>query len=210
MTFKKTEQEIIKAIVKYGGEVKSLAEVINKSQLLESRGIAIIPHSECNWIFLDKNKYEYDAKEPIGYIAELVSLIEYLKVNKYITITPYLGESILVVGRAKSRWYKPGCILVDEEEIIDVDSRINNWYNQRNEQIYWPVECPEKVLALWNTLSYWFTISKELEELVKNDFKSEDQIRFAKQQRLTWISIAVTGVIGLTGLIIAIIGILIR
>ena len=36
MTFKKTEKEIIKAIVKYDGKAKSLAEVFNKSKLLEN------------------------------------------------------------------------------------------------------------------------------------------------------------------------------
>ena len=45
MNFKNTEKEIIKTIVKYGGDVKSLADVINKSHLLENRGIAIIPNN---------------------------------------------------------------------------------------------------------------------------------------------------------------------
>ena len=46
MNFKKTEKEIIKAIVKYGGEVKSLVDVLNESQILEKRGIAILPHND--------------------------------------------------------------------------------------------------------------------------------------------------------------------
>ena len=55
MNFKKTEKEIIKAIVKYGGEVKSLVDVLNRSQLLEKRGIAIVPqNSLINYIFLHK------------------------------------------------------------------------------------------------------------------------------------------------------------
>ena len=78
MTFKKTEKEIIRTIVKYGGEVKSLAGLINKSHLLEKKGIAIIPDTT-NRIFLKKSKYkEHDCKEPLGYIAEIVSLINYL------------------------------------------------------------------------------------------------------------------------------------
>ena len=54
MTFKKTEKEIIKAIVKYGGEVKSLVDVLNESKILEKRGIVIMPHEERCYIFLHK------------------------------------------------------------------------------------------------------------------------------------------------------------
>jgi hypothetical protein len=35
MTFKKSEKEIIKAIVKYGEKDNSMAKVLNKSQLLD-------------------------------------------------------------------------------------------------------------------------------------------------------------------------------
>ena len=63
MTFKKTEKEIIKTIVKYGGDVKSLADVINKSHLLEKRGIAIIPDNK-HIIYLKKSIYQdWDDKE---------------------------------------------------------------------------------------------------------------------------------------------------
>ena len=41
MTFKKTEKEIIKAIVKYGEKEHSMAKGLNKSKLLENRGLVI-------------------------------------------------------------------------------------------------------------------------------------------------------------------------
>ena len=50
MTFKKTEKEIIKAIIKYEGQAKSLAEVLNKSKLLEKKGIGIVQYGGKNII----------------------------------------------------------------------------------------------------------------------------------------------------------------
>ena len=50
-------------------------------------------------------------------------------------------------------------------------------------------------------LTPWFSISQELKDLVKNDFKTEEEIRFRKQQVLTWISIVLATIIGLLGII---------
>jgi hypothetical protein len=47
-----------------------------------------------------------------------------------------------------------------------------------------------------------FSVSQELRELVKHNFKSEEEVRFIKQQRLTWISIATAIAIGLLGIIL--------
>ena len=54
MVFKCTEKEFISALIKYEGKAKSLAEVLNKSKLLEKRGIGIVQNGEKNIIFLKK------------------------------------------------------------------------------------------------------------------------------------------------------------
>lgn len=209
MMFKKTEKEIIKAIVKYGGEVKSLAEVINKSQLLEDRGIVIAFASGRNYVFLDKLKYEWDDNRAQSYISEFISLIQYLIEERFITIINKNERGSLVLGRMKAKWARPDWIAV-EDAMLYVEGSMGEWCDENGEQTYWPNCYSEQQLPVSRFLDCWFSVSQELKKLVKNDFKSEDQIRFAKQQRLTWISIAVTGFIGLAGLIIAIIGILIR
>ena len=38
-------------------------------------------------------------------------------------------------------------------------------------------------------------------DLVKNKFKSDEQRRFAKQQLITWISIGVSALLGILGII---------
>ena len=209
MKFKKTEQEIIKAIVKYGGEVKSLAEVINKSQLLENRGIVIAFASGRNYVFLDKQKYEWDDNRALSYISEFISLIQYLIEERYITILNKNERGTLVLGRKRAKRARPDWIAV-EDAMLNVEGNMGEWRDENGEQTYWPNCYSEQQLPISRYLDCWFSVNQELKNLVKNDFKSEDQIRFVKQQRLTWISIAVTGFIGLAGLIIAIIGLFIR
>lgn len=99
MRFKNTEKEIIRAIVKYDGEVKSLAEVINKSELLEKRGIAFATDGRDGFIFLKKDQYDYQDKEPLGYVTELVSLINMLIEKRYLVIIPLESSPELIIGR---------------------------------------------------------------------------------------------------------------
>lgn len=199
MKFKKTEKEIIEAIVKYDGEVKSLAEVINKSGLLEKRGIAYVTYGGKGTIFLRNDKYDIDDKEPLGYVADLVSLINLLIEKRYIITMPLESGRELVIGRKSSRWFKPELIIVDESELVDVDNMFY-WIDSKRAQIYFPVDCPENVLPVGKTLYSWFTVSQELKDLVENNFKTEEDIRFEKQQWLTWISIGVALIIGLLGI----------
>lgn len=210
MTFKNTEKEIIKAIVKYGDKMNSMAQVINESQLLEKRGIVIAwgAHgTNCSYVFLDKQKYDWEDNKALGYISEMISLIRLLIDNRLITLIPVNSRGSDVIGRRKYQLARPGWIEL-EDAMIDVDSNMGQWIDNLHQQAYWPSCYPEQVLSTSQFLDCWFSVSQELKVLVKNGFKSEEQIRFIKQQRLTWISIAVTGFIGLAGLIIAIISLI--
>ena len=201
MKFKKTEKEIIKSIIKYGNE-KSLADVINKSHLLEKRGIAIVPYHEHNYIFLRKDIYDdwYD-KEALGYIAELLSLVDFLIKKRYIILIPGGYSEALVIGAQDARWHKNETLAVNGNEHICLAERYVNWFDANGNQKYWDCHFEEQQLPISKLLMPWFSISQELKTLVKNDFKSEDEIRFRKQQCLTWISIGVATLIGILGII---------
>lgn len=209
MTFKKTEKEIIKTIVKYGGDVNSLADVINKSHLLEKRGIAIIPNNK-HIIYLKKTMYEdWDDKEALGYIADFVSLINYLIENRYIVTIPFRESIPLVIGKERSE-YGRNCILINGGEgVIIADKEFFNWY-ENNKQAYWPCTVSEEYMPISKTMTSWFTVSQELKDLVKHNFKTEEERRFSKQQWATWISIIIASIIGLSSLIVGVVGILIR
>ena len=210
MTFKKTEKEIIKAIVKYGEKEHSMAKVLNKSKLLENRGLVIAFASNRSYVFSDKQKYEWEDAKAISYISELISLLKYLIANRLITILPINLREVHAVGRHHSKPYRPGYLEVDDA-ILEVDSNRGNWIDKEtNEQTYWPCCYSDKELPISAYLESFFSVSQELKDLVKSDFKTEEQIRFEIQQRLTWISIAVAGAVGLLSLIISVIGLLIR
>lgn len=207
MTFKKTEKEIIKTIVKYGGDVKSLSEVLNKSRLLEKKGIVVAFENNQSYLFFDKQKYNYDDKRPLGYLTELISLLKYLIQNRYITVLPIRERVSLVIGREESRYWKSDSIET-YDAIIRVGPRYD-WIDKKSrDQTYWPESISEKDLPLYEYLNCWFSVSQELKELVKHGFRSEEQVRFNKQQHLAWMSVFVAVAIGIAGLAIGIINLM--
>lgn len=200
MTFKKTEKEILKAIVKNGGEVKSLAEVLNRSKLLERRGIVIVPNSHPNFIFLSKDRYTEDEKEALGYVVELISLIEYLIKERLIVIIPFKTSPVLVVGKEKAEYgNKPGLISINDGKEYVVFKN-DNWaelVSPSGEQTYWIVTCSDEYVALEKILNSWLTVSAELKDLVSHNFRTKDERRYRTQVILAWVSIVVAIGIGL-------------
>ena len=210
MTFKKTEKEIIRAIVKFGEKENSMAMVLNKSKLLEKRGIVIAFASSQNYVFYDKKKYDWEDAKAISYISELISLLKYLITNRLITILPINVRELHVVGRQHSILSRPGYIEVDDA-ILEVDSDMGNWIDiVTHQQTYWPNYYTEKELPISSYLECWFSVSQELKDLVGNDFLTEEQLRFKKQQRLTWISIIVALFIGIASIIMNVIGLFLQ
>ena len=153
-------------------------------------------------VFLRKDLYDdWFHNDGLGYIAELLSLIDTLIKQKYLVMIPFCTEGTLVIGAEESRWLKPEIILVNGNEHICVADRMENWFSATGEQKYWPYKYSERDLPIGNTFNMAFSVSQELRELVKHNFKSEEEVRFIKQQRLTWISIATAIAIGLLGII---------
>ena len=105
-----------------------------------------------------------------------------------------------VIGKRHAKKTAPELISIDKgEEFISLRYRNVNWCDKDDHQIAWPVWLPLEVLPVDKLLMPWFSVSQELRDLVNNDFKTEEEIRFRKQQRLTWISIGVSFFIGLLG-----------
>lgn len=201
MTFKKTEKEILKAIVKYGDGKSSLAEVLHKSKLLEERGIAIINECNQNFVFLDKAKYD-DMFENIafGYIAEMTTLIDLLIKQRYIVMIPYASCYTHCIGVNGFRGIKPDLYVTNDNELICLADRQVDWFDINRQQKCWPFHFTEKEMPLAHFFNCPFSPSEELKDLVKHHFKTEEQRRFSKQQFATWFSIAVAIIIGLLGI----------
>ena len=121
--------------------------------------------------------------------------------NRYIILIPGGYSEALVIGAQDARWHKNETLLVNGNEYICLTERYVNWFDANGNQKYWDCHFDKHTLPISELLMPWFSISQELKTLVKNDFKSEDEIRFRKQQRLTWISIGVAILTGILGII---------
>lgn len=57
MKYKNTEQEIIKALVKYEGKAGTIADALTQSNVLERHGVVIVPKGYEFFAFFDKRLY---------------------------------------------------------------------------------------------------------------------------------------------------------
>ena len=198
MKFKKTEKEIIKAIVKYGDGKCSLAEALDKGKLLEKKGIAIIHENGRNYVFLDMAVHEdWFANDGLGYVAELIALKELLIQNRDLILIPYVHAYSHTIGVNGFNGVKPDVYTTNDNEVICLADRNVNWFDNNRNQKCWPCDYSEKEMPLAQFFNCAYSVSQELKDLVKHDFKSEEERRFTKQQWTTWISIIVAILIAL-------------
>ncbi len=210
MNFKKTEQEYIKAIVKYSDDAKSLADAINKSHLLEKRGWSIAASDDRKYyLFYRQDKYDYEDEQKVrGFLAELLALLYKLYSERLLVAFPSSHNRPLVIGKENVTRYKIDINTVDNgKEYIVFFQMGFGWYDSNNKTLYYWNECTQMVSPLETQLFSAYHVSQDLIDLIKYDFKSEEEIRFRKQQWLTWISLIVATLIGLASLIIGVIGI---
>ena len=201
MQLKKTEKEIIQVLVKYGDKEKTMAEVINRSRLLQNKGIAVVPYNESDYIFMKSDKYDWDSKAGVGYIAEMHSLLDMLIEKRWIVIIPGMCSVPLVLGKESSEWYKMDVIRVSDNEYIKLQYRGMYWLDSNGKQIYFQSEVIDGKWRISCILNQHFLVSQELRSLARNGFKTEEERRFEKQQCLTWVSIVIAIIIGILGVL---------
>lgn len=205
MKFNKTEREIVRSIVKYGDNAESLANAFNKSHLLEKRGWNIVICDDGKYyLFYRQDKFDYEDEQKVrGYLAELLALLDKLYSERLLVAFPSSYNRPLVIGRDKVKRYKIDVNSVNNgEEYIVLHQYGFGWYNKNKEPLYSWCECTGMVSHFEMQLFSAYHVSQDLIELVKNKFRTEEEIRFTKQQWLTWFSIAIALIIGLLGIFI--------
>ena len=60
----------------------------------------------------------------LGYVVELLSLIDTLIKKKYIIMIPFCTDNVLVIGTEDSRWLRPEFISVHGNEFITLVDRM--------------------------------------------------------------------------------------
>lgn len=203
MVFNDSEKEFIRTILKYEEQAKSLADALNKSRFFERKGIGLVQLGGKNILFINKEIYDdYFQNNGLMYFEELLSLLDKLIERRYITIIHSCMNNTLVIGARSAEWYKLDYILANGNELICVAERQENWFDTSGQQKYWPYTYLENELSIGNKFNYAYTVSEELKDLAKHNFKSEEERRFIQQQRLTWISIGIATAIGILGILL--------
>lgn len=200
MTYKKTEKEIIKAIVKYGEKTGTLADVINNSRLFEKRGFAIVRKDGNNIIYLRNDKYSMESEHIVlGYITEFLSLVDTLIQQRHLIMIPCQQSNTFVYGAEQNNWKEMDILFVNKNERISFEYP-KGWFNAKGDQIRYPIYYTDNEINIGNKFNLAFTVSQDLKDLVKHNFKTDEERRFCKQQWATWISIGVALFIGLLGI----------
>lgn len=201
MRFSKTEQKIIKTIVKYREKADSLADMFNKSHLLEKNGWNIVVMDDATYyLFYRIDQFGEDEQKAFGLLAEMLALLDKLYRERLLVAFPSSHNRPLVIGKENVKYYHLDSRIVDNgNEFIVLSQYGFGWYNKDKESLYYWGECTEMVKPLERLFFSAYHVSQDLLDLVHNGFKSEEDIRFRKQQWLTWISIAVALIIGLLG-----------
>lgn len=203
MKFSKEEQKIVKAIVQCENQGGNLALALNFSRLLEKRGIAFVDADCTKTVFLRKDLYPdfFPHNDNVPYVSILLNLIEKLVKNGHIVC----GECYvkpLVIGAIHSEWIKPGVIAVNGNEVIIIEGPGKGWYGaDEKEKYFWWDKWDSQLSEVSDYLHSEYCVSEELKDLVTKDFKTDEEIRFAKQQLMTWISIGVSALLGILGII---------
>lgn len=206
MRFTKTEKIYIKAIVKYSADANSLVDAINKSCVLEKRGWNIVKTDDRKYyLFYRQDKYRHeDELLLMGELAELLALLDKLYNERLLIAFPSSCNAPLVIGKENVERYRLDSYSVDNgREYILLSPYGFGWYSKDKKSMYGcGNNCTDMVLSHEKMFYSAYYVSQELRDLVKHNFKSEEDIRFSKQQWLTWISIFVALFIGLLGIYI--------
>lgn len=203
MKFSKEEKEIVKAMVQYENRGWNLASVLNHCRLLEKHGIGIVNADNADLVCLRKDLYpDYFGNRGKAYIDIFINLMKKLIENGDFMCSGGFRSDPLVVGSVHSEWKKIGVIAVNSNETIILEGPFKGWYGADRQEKYWMYDIWKNQLSSIDRFLYsnYYT-SEELKELVKNKFKTEEEIRFAKQQFATWASIGVAIMLGILGII---------
>ncbi|MBA5628931.1 hypothetical protein [Moheibacter lacus] len=147
-----------------------------------------------------------DRKTELGEFLELLSLIIYLKEKRYISIYQVESQNaalqIMKEGFDNPRDDGKGHIFFNDKDYLVTNEATK--ILRDNHIVYEGINLPSDVyqLIIDNFFGVLY-VSEELRELVKNDFCSEDDLKFNKQQTLAWIGIGVSLLLGLLSVLIS-------
>lgn len=137
MKYQKTDKEIIQALVKYEGKAVTIADALTQSMVLEHHGVVIVPNGNEFFAFFDKELYHN--WDNIGYLVELLNVIDSLITSLNIILNSQKGQCNVIGKKKQAEYIKLNIILVEGKDYIVTEGIHGpNYLNSNNQQIYWP------------------------------------------------------------------------
>ncbi len=142
------------------------------------------------------------------HFLELISLINYLENLRYISFFRFNdsigGEMYLMGSEFKNPIMIENQLFLNEEEYFMCPDYSLIYKKENNTVVYRSITIPEGIFEefLEKYLGI-FLVSEELRELVRNDFKTPEEIRFNKQRTIAWIGIGVSVLLGIISVFLA-------
>jgi hypothetical protein len=185
-----------------------------------NKALFIIPKQNKALLYVNKENFDNinSRKKELGEFLELISLIIYLKENRYINIYPndeILNSELLIMKDSFNSTSNviPNIIKLNVDgDYIDTNN-FSFIYNNNNNVIYQAIDVDSNVYDLIkNNFFGLLYVSEELIQLSNNNFISEeesrfktqlleDEVKFKKQRCDTWVSIGLSFIVGALALI---------
>lgn len=205
--FNSREKDIIKLINKIEiGSTDTFSRVLQEKyfNIQKNRALVVIHTNQDVLLFIAKNDFDDDSRraKAIGELWELVTLILYLNSERYLSILPITTNSQI------DFMYKGFVNLSSTPQNItftDTDGTISNFYTDRIEKSngtisFMSVSIKPLYEPIKRNLLGIIYPTEGIKSLVKNKFKSGEEIKFNKQYRLSWAGLLTAIIIGFTGI----------
>lgn len=207
--FNKREKDIIKMLAKINlANTNFFSFFLQKNYFTteSKKALFVLTKQKKVLLYLETDLFNdlTKRKEELGKLFELLSLIIYLKENRYITIYPnsevlhtdlhIMRDDFNSISTSKEDSTK---VLLNEEGLFLRTSSPENIYDSENNIAFIAVSLGENEfnLIIENFMGLLY-VSEELVGLTKRNFKSQEDIRFKKQQVATWTSISIAFLLG--------------
>lgn len=146
-------------------------------------------------------------KEELGKLFELLSLLSYLRENRYITIYPNSEATDSELHIMRQDFNNPNKVtdikvLLNNDGVYFETSNADKICDSKGNTLFQAIKLDEHVynLVMENVMGLLY-VSEDLKDLVSNNFQTTDDIRFKKQQYATWFSIGLATILGLWSII---------
>jgi hypothetical protein len=209
--YSKSEQKFLKLIDKVSdGDLEFFSYYLQNEYFTCERNTAlyIIPLKQKALLYIKKDVFDDLSlrKKELKHFLEIISLCEFLKQNRYITIIPsnHVQQVLLPIMHKDFDDVKQANLTSDitlnQNGLHLKTPDLNTIYDSQNNVVYKAVSLGKHTykLLIDNFMGLLF-VSEELKDFIKSGFKSKSDIRYKYGQFATWISILIALTFGVIG-----------